>query len=233
MGVREGRFRLSAPPSLAYQGSVALRCLISAGPTREFLDPVRFLSNPSSGKMGFALAEAARDAGMTVDLVAGPVALPEPRGVLLYPVVTAEEMFRQVDGLFGPCDLFLSVAAVSDWRPKVRHDRKLRREAGAPALELEPCPDILRAMVARRRPGQVVVGFAAEAGDVEAGGRAKLAAKGVDFLAANDVAGPSGAFGSDANRIVLLGADGSRRVLGPASKAEVARQLLAAVAPRR
>lgn len=212
---------------------MALRCLISAGPTREFLDPVRFLSNPSSGKMGFALAEAARDAGMTVDLVAGPVSLPEPRGVLLYPVVTAEEMFHQVDGLFGPCDLFLSVAAVSDWRPKARHDRKLRREEGAPALELEPCPDILRAMVARRRPGQVIVGFAAEAGDPEPGGRAKLAAKGVDFLAANDISGPSGAFGSDANRILLLGADGSRRVLGPAPKAAVARELLAAVTPRR
>lgn len=212
---------------------MALRCLISAGPTREFLDPVRFLSNPSTGKMGYALAAAARDAGMTVDLVAGPVSLPEPEGVLLYPVVTAEEMYHQVDGLFGPCDLFLAVAAVSDWRPKVRHAAKIRREQGAPALELEPCPDILRAMVARRRPGQVVVGFAAETGDIEAGGRAKLASKGVDFLAANDVAGPSGAFGSDANRIVLLGADGSRRVLGPAPKAAVARELIAAVAPRR
>ncbi len=210
---------------------MALRCLITAGPTREFLDPVRFLSNPSTGKMGFALAEAARDLGMTVDLVAGPVSLPEPRGVMLYPVVTAEQMRLQVDGLFGPCDLFLSVAAVSDWRPKVRHSRKLRREAGAPALELEPCPDILRAMVARRRPGQVVVGFAAETGDLEAGARAKLASKGVDFLAANDVGGAAGAFGSETNRILLLGADGSRHLLGPATKAEVAKALLAAVLP--
>jgi phosphopantothenoylcysteine decarboxylase/phosphopantothenate--cysteine ligase len=183
--------------------------------------------------MGFALAEAARDAGMTVDLVAGPVSLSEPEGVMLYPVVTAEQMLHQVDGLFGPCDLFLSVAAVSDWRPKSRLPRKVRREEGVPVLELEPCPDILRSMVARRRPGQVVVGFAAETGDIEAGGRAKLEAKGVDFLAANDVSGPSGAFGSDTNRLVLLGADGSRRVLGPATKAAVARELLAAVAPRR
>jgi phosphopantothenoylcysteine decarboxylase/phosphopantothenate--cysteine ligase len=224
-------FRLSAAFVSPYQSLVALRCLITAGPTREFLDPVRFLSNPSTGKMGFALAEAARDLGMTVDLVAGPVSLPEPRGVMLYPVVTAEQMYHQVDGLFGPCDLFLSVAAVSDWRPKVRHAQKVRREAGAPALELEPCPDILRAMVARRRAGQVVVGFAAETGDLEVGARAKLASKGVDFLAANDVGGPAGAFGSETNRILLLGAAGSRHLLGPASKAEVARALLAAVLP--
>lgn len=210
---------------------MALRCLITAGPTREFLDPVRFLSNPSTGKMGFALAEAARDAGMTVDLVAGPVALPEPPGVMLYPVVTAEQMYHQVDGLFGPCDLFLSVAAVSDWRPKVRLPRKARRESGVPALELEACPDILRSMVARRRPGQVVVGFAAETGDLGAGGRAKLAAKGVDFLAANDVAGAAGAFGSDTNRLLVLGADGSHRELGPGPKAEVARALVALLLP--
>ena len=150
---------------------------------------------------------------------------------MLYPVVTAEEMLRQVDGLFGPCDLFLSVAAVSDWRPKVRHPRKVRRESGVPALELEACPDILRAMVARRRPGQVVVGFAAETGDLEEGARAKLAAKGVDFLAANDVGGPSGAFGSETNRLLVLGADGARRVLGPGPKAEVARALLEALLP--
>jgi phosphopantothenoylcysteine synthetase/decarboxylase len=210
---------------------VALRCLITAGPTREFLDPVRYLSNPSTGRMGFALAEAAREVGMTVDLVAGPVALPEPPGVMLYPVVTAEQMYHQVDGLFGPCDLFLSVAAVSDWRPKSPQSHKLRRESGPPALELEPCPDILRAMVARRRTGQVVVGFAAETGDLEAGARAKLASKGVDFLAANDVGGPAGAFGSDDNRLLVLGSDGSRRVLGPASKRQVARDLIAMLLP--
>jgi len=210
---------------------VALRCLITAGPTREFLDPVRYLSNPSTGKMGFSLAEAARDLGMTVDLVAGPVSLPEPAGVMLYPVVTAEQMYHQVDGLFGPCDLFLSVAAVSDWRPKVRLAHKVRRESGVPVLELEPCPDILRAMVGRRRPGQVVVGFAAETGDLEAGARAKLESKRVDFLAANDVAGPSGAFGSETNRVLLLGADGSRHLLGPAPKSEVSKALLAAVLP--
>lgn len=210
---------------------MAIRCLITAGPTREFLDPVRFLSNPSTGKMGFALAEAARDAGWTVDLVAGPVSLPEPEGVVLYPVVTAEEMLRQVDGLFGPCDILFAAAAVGDWRPRVRHERKLKRAAAGLTLELEPCPDILAAMARRRQPGQVLVGFAAETDRVEENARAKLEAKGLDWIAANAVGGPGSAFGADDNTLWLLGRDGSRRVLGPASKAEVARALVAAVAP--
>lgn len=209
-----------------------IRCLITAGPTREFIDPVRFLSNPSTGKMGFAIAEAARDAGWTVDLVAGPVSLPEPAGVVLYPVVTAEEMLRQVDGLFGPCDILIAAAAVGDWRPKVRHGHKLKRGPGDLTLELEPCPDILSAMARRRQPGQVLVGFAAETDRLEERARAKLEAKGLDWVAANLVAGPGSAFGSDTNTLHLLGKDGSRRVLGPADKREVARQLVAALAPR-
>jgi phosphopantothenoylcysteine decarboxylase/phosphopantothenate--cysteine ligase len=215
---------------------VNIRCLITAGPTREFLDPVRFLSNPSSGKMGFALAEAARDMGWTVDLVSGPVSLPEPAGVMLYPVVTAEEMLRQVDGLFGPSDIFIAAAAVGDWRPKVRHEHKLKRSTEDLTLELEPCPDILTAMVARRQSGQVLVGFAAETDQVEEHARAKLLAKDLDWIAANSVAGLRSAFGSDTNTLTLLARDGSRRVLGPASKYEVARSLvevLAAALPAR
>ena len=96
---------------------MSLRCLITAGPTREFLDPVRFISNPSTGKMGFALASAAKEAGWSVDLVAGPVSLPEPAGVMVYPVVSAAEMLRQTDALFEPCDVLIMTAAVSDWRP--------------------------------------------------------------------------------------------------------------------
>lgn len=209
---------------------MAIRCLITAGPTREFLDPVRFLSNPSTGKMGFAVAEAARDIGWTVDLVAGPVSLPEPEGVVLYPVVTAEEMYRQVDGLFGPCDILIAAAAVGDWRPRVRHDRKIKRSSAGLTLELEPCPDILAAMARRRQPGQVLVGFAAETDRVEENARAKLAAKGIDWIAANAVGGPGSGFGSEDNALLLLGRDGSRRALGPAPKREVARALVAALA---
>ena len=208
---------------------MSIRCLITAGPTREFIDPVRFLSNPSTGKMGYAIAAAAVEAGWTVDLVAGPVSLPEPAGVMLYPVVTAEEMFRQVEALFGPADVLIATAAVSDWRPKIRHPRKLKREAAGLTLELETCPDILAAMAAQRRPGQLLVGFAAETDRVEEHARRKLESKGIDCIAANSVAGASSAFGSDTNTLVLLGRDGSREVLGPAPKPVVARQLIAAL----
>ncbi len=212
--------------------AMAVRCLITAGPTREFFDPVRFLSNPSSGRMGYALAAAARDAGWTVDLVSGPVSLPEPSGVMLYPVVTAEEMMRQADALFGPCDVLLMCAAVSDWRPASRHASKLKKDGRGLTVELEPVPDILAALSARRRPGQVLVGFAAETEDVEANAVAKLEKKGVDLVAANSVAGPDGAFGSEDNAVLLVGRDGFRRRLGPASKSEVARLLVAEVALR-
>jgi phosphopantothenoylcysteine decarboxylase/phosphopantothenate--cysteine ligase len=212
--------------------AMAVRCLITAGPTREFFDPVRFLSNPSSGRMGYALAAAARDAGWTVDLVSGPVSLPEPSGVMLYPVVTAEEMMRQADALFGPCDVLLMCAAVSDWRPASRHASKLKKDGRGLTVELEPVPDILAALSRRRRPGQVLVGFAAETEDVEANAVAKLEKKGVDLVAANSVAGPDGAFGSEDNAVLLVGRDGFRRRLGPASKSEVARLLVAEVALR-
>ncbi len=209
---------------------MAVRCLITAGPTREYFDPVRFISNPSSGRMGYALAAAARDAGWTVDLVSGPVSLPEPAGVMLYPVVTAEEMMRQADALFGPCDVLLMCAAVSDWRPALRQPSKLKKDGRGLTVELEPVPDILAALAARRRAGQVLVGFAAETEDVEANARLKLDRKGVDLVAANSVAGPDGAFGSDTNALILLGRDGYRLGIGPASKAEVARCLVAEVA---
>lgn len=211
---------------------MAVRCLITAGPTREFFDPVRFISNPSSGKMGYALAAAARAAGWTVDLVSGPVSLPEPAGVMLYPVVTAEEMSRQADALFGPCDVLLMCAAVSDWRPASRQPSKLKKDGRGMTVELEPVPDILTALSARRRPDQVLVGFAAETEDVEANARAKLDRKGVDLVAANSVAGAEGAFGSEENTVTLVGRDGFRRQLGPASKAEIARLLVAEVAAR-
>jgi len=211
---------------------VAIRCLITAGPTREFFDPVRFVSNPSTGKMGFAIAAAARAAGWTVDLVAGPVALPEPEGVMLYPVVTAAEMLRQTDALFGPCDVLIMTAAVSDWRPKVVHPQKLKKDGAGMTVEFEPVPDILATLAQRRRADQLLVGFAAETQDIEANALAKLDRKGIDLVAANSVAGPDGAFGNDMNKLILLGRDGYRQPLGPATKAAVAAQLVAALAAR-
>jgi phosphopantothenoylcysteine decarboxylase/phosphopantothenate--cysteine ligase len=210
--------------------TLSLRCLITAGPTREFFDPVRFISNPSTGKMGFALAAAARQAGWTVDLVAGPVALPEPEGVMVYPVVTAAEMHRQADALFGPCDVLIMTAAVSDWRPKTTEAQKLKKDGQGLTIELEPVPDIVTALAEERRTDQFLVGFAAETENVEANALDKLERKGLDLIAANSVAGPAGAFGADENKLILLGRDGFREVLGPASKAEVARGLIAVIA---
>lgn len=182
--------------------------------------------------MGFAIAAAAVEAGWTVDLVAGPVNLPEPKGALLYPVVTAEEMYRQVEALFGPADIFIATAAVSDWRPKKRLAQKLKRDGAGLTLDLEPCVDILAGMVAQKRDNQLLVGFAAETEKVEEHARRKLEAKGLDWIAANSVAGLGGAFGSDTNTVILLGRDGSREVIGPASKVEVARKLIQTLAAR-
>jgi phosphopantothenoylcysteine decarboxylase/phosphopantothenate--cysteine ligase len=209
---------------------LSLRCLITAGPTREFFDPVRFISNPSTGKMGFALAAAAQQAGWTVDLVSGPVALAEPAGVMVYPVVTAAEMHRQADALFGPCDVLIMTAAVSDWRPKTTEPQKLKKDGQGLTIELEPVPDIVTALAEERRTDQFLVGFAAETENVEANALDKLERKGLDLIAANSVAGPAGAFGADDNRLILLGRDGFREVLGPAPKAEIARGLIAVIA---
>jgi phosphopantothenoylcysteine synthetase/decarboxylase len=202
------------------------RCLITAGPTREFFDPVRFISNPSTGKMGFALAMAAKEAGWSVDLVAGPVSLPEPAGVMVYPVVTAAEMQRQTDALFGPCDVLIMTAAVSDWRPKTTATQKMKKDGQGLTVELEPVPDIVTALAEERRTDQFLVGFAAETENVEANALDKLERKGLDLIAANSVAGSEGAFGSDHNKLIVLGRNGFREVLGPASKAIVARQLI-------
>ena len=203
----------------------SIRCLITAGPTREFLDPVRFISNPSTGKMGFALAEAAVDAGWTVDLIAGPVALEEPDGVILYPVVTAEEMFHQVDALFDACDILIMTAAVSDFRPKERLAQKAKKDEAALSVEFERTIDILKT-VTERKISQTVVGFAAETNDVEAHAREKLESKRLDWIVANQVGEPGAGFAADTNEVLLIGADGTSRKIGPATKEAVAIELI-------
>lgn len=203
----------------------SIRCLITAGPTREFLDPVRFISNPSTGKMGFALAEAAVDAGWTVDLVAGPVALEEPDGVILYPVVTAEEMLHQVDALFDACDVLIMTAAVSDFRPKERLERKAKKGDAARTVEFEPTVDILKTMT-ERKVDQTVVGFAAETHEVASYAKAKLEAKRLDWIVANQIGEPGAGFAADTNEVLLIGADGSSRKLGPATKQAIAMELI-------
>ncbi|GHB95213.1 phosphopantothenoylcysteine decarboxylase [Cerasicoccus arenae] len=206
-----------------------IRCLITAGPTREWLDPVRFITNPSSGKMGYAIAEAARDIGWAVELVSGPVALAAPDGVTREMVVTGEDMLSAVQQRFPACDVLIKTAAVCDMRPRQRDDHKVKKRDMAWTVEFEPTADILKTVAASKRADQLVVGFAAETQDVEAYARKKLTEKNLDFICANSVA-VGGAFESDCNEILLIGVNGETSKLGPASKIEVARLLISHLA---
>jgi len=203
-----------------------IRCLITAGPTREHLDPVRFVSNGSSGKMGYALAADAVARGWQVDLVSGPVALARPPGATVHDVVSADQMLQACLPLFESCDVFIAVAAVADYRPQMVAPEKLKKTAGPLCLELVPTVDILRALAERKRPGQVVVGFAAETRDLENRARQKLEKKNLDWIVANDVSRPGVGMNSDDNTVVLLGRRGERIAFGPAPKPAVAEFIL-------
>ncbi|MDD3516813.1 MAG: bifunctional phosphopantothenoylcysteine decarboxylase/phosphopantothenate--cysteine ligase CoaBC [Chromatiales bacterium] len=219
--------RLSA---LFATGALAGRTvLISAGPTREALDPVRYLSNRSSGRMGYALAEAAREAGARVLLVSGPVALPTPRGVERIEVESAAQMFDAVMARIDEVDLFIGAAAVADYRPAAVAGQKIKKTASQLTLELERTPDILAA-VAAREPRPFVVGFAAETQDLEAHARDKLSRKHLDMIAANDVSAGRG-FDVEDNALEVFWADGHAS-LPQQSKARLARELVALIAGR-
>ena len=207
----------------------SIRCLVTAGPTREFIDPVRFLSNPSTGKMGYAIANAAVAKGWTVDLVAGPVELEEPDGVVFYPVVSAEEMFHQVDVLFDACDILIMSAAVSDFRPVKRHEKKEKKQDASTTIEFERTEDILESM-AKRKKHQTVVGFAAETDHVEVYARQKLVEKNCDWIVANKVGEPGVGFAADTNEVTLIGAEDYLLKIGPATKIEIAQKLIQIIA---
>ena len=205
------------------------RVLITAGPTRERLDPVRYISNRSSGKMGFALAEAARAAGAEVTLVAGPVHLPTPNGVKRVDVESAAQMHEAVDDAVGTADVFIGTAAVADYRPAVVAERKIKKSGERVEIVLERTPDILASVAARaQRP--FVVGFAAETHDVENYARGKLESKNLDLIAANEV-GDDKVFDRDDNSLIVLWRDG-RVPIGPASKQVVAKELIELIAAR-
>ena len=205
------------------------RVLITAGPTFEPIDPVRGITNLSSGKMGFALARAAREAGAKVTLVAGPSGLPTPRGVRRIDVLTAREMYDAVMGYANRAEVFVAVAAVADWHIANASVQKLKKQAGAapPALQFEANPDIL-ASVAAIPGGPLCVGFAAESENVIAHAQAKLAAKGVAMIVANQA---QAALASDEAEVHLIDADGVR-TLPRAAKLVQAREIVAALARR-
>jgi phosphopantothenoylcysteine decarboxylase/phosphopantothenate--cysteine ligase len=202
------------------------RVVVTAGPTEEPIDPVRVITNASSGKMGFAVARAAREAGAEVTLIAGPVALETPPGVARVDVRTADEMFAAVKSATADCDVFFSVAAVSDYRVANRAAHKIKKAAGRGVrLQLVENPDIL-AWVARRRPAPFCVGFAAESERLAEHARAKRARKGIPLLAAN--LAPE-ALGADDNAITLFD-DRGEHALGRGAKIALARKLVAHVA---
>lgn len=203
------------------------RLLITAGPTVEPIDPVRYISNPSSGKTGFALAEAAQERGADVTIVTGPVSIQDPPGIQTVRVKTALEMFKAVDERFDDSDIAIFTAAVSDFRPASPATSKLKKGSADDALkyiELVENPDILATMSARKKPGQVVVGYAAETEDLEANARKKLISKHADFIVGN-LAGGGRAFAVDDNEILIVDSESAVRV-GPAPKRELADAIL-------
>jgi phosphopantothenoylcysteine decarboxylase/phosphopantothenate--cysteine ligase len=206
------------------------RVLVTAGPTREHIDPVRFLSNESSGRMGFEIAREAAERGWRVTLVAGPVALPTPAGVTRVNVISAREMLDAASRAFGDADALFMAAAVSDWRPRQRRAQKWRKkeQGGTEAqLDLVRTPDIL-ARLAHRKGGRLVVGFALETADGERRARRKLVAKNADYMVLND----DSALNAERATVTILGRDGTSRRLENRSKAAIARALVGLAAPR-
>ena len=213
------------------------RCLITAGPTREHIDPVRFLSNGSSGRMGYALAAAAAGRGWSVDLVSGPVSLAAPAGVNARRVVSADEMFAACEPLFAKCDVFIAVAAVCDFKPRAVAREKTKKNEmmagdGRMLLELASTVDILKTLAARKREKQCVVGFAAETSDVENYARKKLVEKNLDWIVANDVSKPGIGMDAEDNAIVMFSNTGVRVEFGPAPKDKVAGFILTWIATK-
>jgi phosphopantothenoylcysteine synthetase/decarboxylase len=206
-----------------------MRFLITAGPTREPLDPVRFLSNRSSGKMGWALAEAALEAGHAVVLVSGPVALEAPRGVEWIRVETAQQMFEAVKSVCGAAmapDISIHAAAVADYRPKSPCSRKIKKTGASLTIELERTPDVLGSMRVEFGFRGFLAGFAAETEDLVANAREKLRRKGCDIVIANDVSGSDSGFDSDENEVILCFPSGSTETLPKQSKRTLAREII-------
>lgn len=205
------------------------RLVITAGPTREAIDPVRYISNHSSGKMGYALANAAARAGAQVTLVSGPVSLPVPEGVAVRRVETAEDMLNaSQEAVDSGCDIFIATAAVADYRPEYRAGEKIKKSSEAMSLALVRNPDTL-ASVAGRPDAPFTVGFAAETSDVERYATDKMQRKQLNMIVANDVSMPGLGFNSDQNAVTVFWPEGQESI-GPDSKQAIAGRLVALIA---
>ena len=233
-GPSERPGRMSEPETiLAYAARVlgggqlnGRKVVVTAGPTRESIDPVRVVTNRSSGKMGFRVAEAAWERGAEVVLITGPVALPDPVGVTVRRVESTKEMEDAVRSELPGADVLVMAAAPADFRPSSPSDGKRPRTDGALAIPMEPTGDVLDATRGVRKPGSTVVGFALETGDALAKGLAKLERKGLDLIVVNDALEPGAGFEKDTNRVALLGRDGTRQILPLQSKRQVADAIL-------
>ena len=208
-----------------------MNCLISAGPTREWIDPVRFLSNPSSGKMGYALARAAVDRGMQVTLVSGPTALKAPAGAEVLYVETAREMQEAMSQRFAKADLIIMAAAVSDHRPETRSKQKQKKEQMRMTLDLVANPDILMELGKQKKNGQTLVGFAAETENLLPNARRKLREKNLDWIVANDVSEKDRGFQSDFNKISLLSKEQNEMDFEYQEKKSLARKIMEILCP--
>lgn len=227
--------RMLEPAELAGYARVVLaaggplagrRVLVTAGGTQEPIDPVRVIANRSSGKQGYALAQAALDMGAQVTLVSGPTALTAPVGAELVHVQTAVEMRDAVLEHATGADVLLMAAAVADFRPSSAAAKKIKRAEGVPSVELAANPDILKEVSQQPNKPGVLVGFAAESNDLLANAQGKLASKGLDMIVANDVSAQDAGFEVDTNRVILLSKDGSQHELPLLTKYEVARHVL-------
>jgi phosphopantothenoylcysteine decarboxylase/phosphopantothenate--cysteine ligase len=200
--------------------------LVTAGPTREAIDPVRFISNPSSGKMGYAIARAAEYRGARVMLVTGPVALAPPLNMEVVPVVTVDDMAQAVFDRLEASHVIIKVAAVSDYRPVVTRTHKIKKGDGGMQIDLERTTDILKAVGRRKRDDQIVVGFAAETREMEKYARRKVAEKKLDLIAANLIGPADSGFAADTNCMTLFSADGQKVELDVMAKDAVAHLIL-------
>jgi phosphopantothenoylcysteine decarboxylase/phosphopantothenate--cysteine ligase len=215
------------------KGLAGRSVVVTAGPTLEAIDPVRFISNRSSGKMGYAIAAAARDAGAEVTLITGPTALVPPAGVRTFPVESADDMKDAILAQLPRADAVIMAAAVADYRPVERAVKKMKKKelGNEMKLRMTENPDLLKAIVAARRPGTIVVGFKAETGDATAEASRMLREKKLDLVVANDIAAPQSVFGSDDDQVAFVSADGVEQ-LPLLKKTEVARRLVSKLAER-
>lgn len=207
------------------QSLAGKKVIVTAGPTQEKIDPVRYITNHSTGKMGYAIAEEAAKAGAEVVLISGPVNIPVPNGVTVVNVKSAEDMYQAVIAQYDEADIVIKTAAVADYRPKISHEQKMKKQPGEKVLELERTKDILFEL-GQKKTHQILVGFAAETENVEEYAMGKLKKKNADMIVANNVKTAGAGFGTETNIVTIFKNDGTSLELPIMTKHEVAQKLL-------